>query len=73
MDAEREVGAEREMKEWCLALPKVELHAHLNGSVRNSTLLSVPSTSPPPSLIFLRSYLLSSSYPASRFLISSAG
>lgn len=23
---------------WCRALPKVELHAHLNGSVRDQTL-----------------------------------
>ncbi|VAH42767.1 unnamed protein product [Triticum turgidum subsp. durum] len=29
------------MREWCVALPKVELHAHLNGSVRNSTLLEL--------------------------------
>uniref|UniRef100_M8BXK9 Adenosine deaminase-like protein n=1 Tax=Aegilops tauschii TaxID=37682 RepID=M8BXK9_AEGTA len=34
-------GAEKEMREWCVALPKVELHAHLNGSVRNSTLLEL--------------------------------
>ncbi|XP_006658069.1 N6-mAMP deaminase [Oryza brachyantha] len=32
---------EEEMREWCLALPKVELHAHLNGSVRDSTLLEL--------------------------------
>ncbi|CAN6206362.1 unnamed protein product [Urochloa humidicola] len=43
MDAEmeRKVAAEKEMREWCVALPKVELHAHLNGSVRNSTLLEL--------------------------------
>ncbi|PNT74615.1 hypothetical protein BRADI_1g18815v3 [Brachypodium distachyon] len=29
------------MREWCVALPKVELHAHLNGSVRDSTLLEL--------------------------------
>ncbi|KAF7014305.1 hypothetical protein CFC21_028319 [Triticum aestivum] len=29
------------MTEWCVALPKVELHAHLNGSVGNSTLLEL--------------------------------
>uniref|UniRef100_A0A453ATC0 Adenosine deaminase domain-containing protein n=1 Tax=Aegilops tauschii subsp. strangulata TaxID=200361 RepID=A0A453ATC0_AEGTS len=40
--------AEKEMREWCVALPKVELHAHLNGSVRNSTLLSVPLPLPQP-------------------------
>lgn len=27
----------------CRALPKVELHAHLNGSIRASTLLCAPS------------------------------
>ncbi|XP_078447735.1 adenosine/AMP deaminase family protein [Wolffia australiana] len=31
----------RELKAWCLALPKIELHAHLNGSIRNSTLLEL--------------------------------
>ncbi|XP_062187433.1 N6-mAMP deaminase [Phragmites australis] len=41
MDTERKVAAEKEMREWCVALPKVELHAHLNGSVRNSTLLEL--------------------------------
>jgi len=40
-DMERKVAAEKEMREWCVALPKVELHAHLNGSVRNSTLLEL--------------------------------
>ena len=45
---ERKVAAEKEMREWCVALPKVELHAHLNGSVRNFTLLSVYSAPPPP-------------------------
>ena len=49
-DMERKVAAEKEMREWCVALPKVELHAHLNGSVRNSTLLSVYSA-PPPLLV----------------------
>ncbi|CAN6200142.1 unnamed protein product [Urochloa humidicola] len=38
---ERNVEAEEEMREWCVTLPKVELHAHLNGSVRNSTLLEL--------------------------------
>jgi hypothetical protein len=42
MGTERKPEAEEETMEWCVALPKVELHAHLNGSVRNSTLLSVP-------------------------------
>ncbi|KAK3127932.1 hypothetical protein QOZ80_7AG0580330 [Eleusine coracana subsp. coracana] len=41
MDTERKVAAEKEIREWCVALPKVELHAHLNGSVRNSTLLEL--------------------------------
>ncbi|RWR93410.1 adenosine deaminase-like protein isoform X1 [Cinnamomum micranthum f. kanehirae] len=27
--------------EWCLAMPKIELHAHLNGSIRDSTLLEL--------------------------------
>ncbi|CAN6458068.1 unnamed protein product [Victoria cruziana] len=27
--------------EWCVAQPKIELHAHLNGSVRDSTLLEL--------------------------------
>ncbi|KAK9706437.1 hypothetical protein RND81_07G124500 [Saponaria officinalis] len=27
--------------EWCISMPKVELHAHLNGSVRDSTLLEL--------------------------------
>ncbi|XP_072960309.1 N6-mAMP deaminase isoform X1 [Typha angustifolia] len=30
-----------EMREWCHALPKIELHAHLNGSIRDSTLLEL--------------------------------
>ncbi|CAN6219816.1 unnamed protein product [Urochloa humidicola] len=38
---ESNVEAEEEMREWCVTLPKVELHAHLNGSVRNSTLLEL--------------------------------
>uniref|UniRef100_A0ACD5YCK5 Uncharacterized protein n=1 Tax=Avena sativa TaxID=4498 RepID=A0ACD5YCK5_AVESA len=41
MGTERKPEAEKEMREWCVALPKVELHAHLNGSVRNSTLLEL--------------------------------
>ncbi|KAL6657118.1 hypothetical protein ACP70R_004898 [Stipagrostis hirtigluma subsp. patula] len=40
MDAESKAAAE-ETREWCVALPKIELHAHLNGSVRNSTLLEL--------------------------------
>ncbi|CAI8611454.1 unnamed protein product [Vicia faba] len=27
--------------EWCMSMPKVELHAHLNGSIRDSTLLEL--------------------------------
>lgn len=30
-----------EMKEWCQLIPKIELHAHLNGSIRDSTLLEL--------------------------------
>ncbi|XP_021766909.1 adenosine deaminase-like protein isoform X1 [Chenopodium quinoa] len=30
-----------EMMDWWVSMPKVELHAHLNGSVRNSTLLEL--------------------------------
>lgn len=30
-----------EMKEWCRSIPKIELHAHLNGSIRDSTLLEL--------------------------------
>eukprot|EP00252_Welwitschia_mirabilis_P011204 TRINITY_DN25227_c0_g1_i1.p1 TRINITY_DN25227_c0_g1~~TRINITY_DN25227_c0_g1_i1.p1 ORF type:complete len:380 (-),score=91.22 TRINITY_DN25227_c0_g1_i1:542-1681(-) len=30
-----------ELKDWCHSIPKIELHAHLNGSVRNSTLLEL--------------------------------
>lgn len=29
------------MEEWCASLPKIELHAHLNGSIRDSTLLEL--------------------------------
>ncbi|KAJ3683799.1 hypothetical protein LUZ60_014026 [Juncus effusus] len=35
------VNGEDAIMEWCHALPKVELHAHLNGSVRDSTLLEL--------------------------------
>ncbi|KAK6264944.1 hypothetical protein SCA6_020378 [Theobroma cacao] len=31
----------RQDMEWCVSMPKVELHAHLNGSVRDSTLLEL--------------------------------
>ncbi|PIN21147.1 Adenine deaminase/adenosine deaminase [Handroanthus impetiginosus] len=27
--------------EWCVTMPKIELHAHLNGSIRDSTLLEL--------------------------------
>ncbi|CAD6216791.1 unnamed protein product [Miscanthus lutarioriparius] len=40
-ETERKAASIEEMREWCVALPKVELHAHLNGSVRNSTLLEL--------------------------------
>lgn len=32
-------AAGEEMKAWCRSHPKIELHAHLNGSIRDSTLL----------------------------------
>ncbi|KAG6529763.1 hypothetical protein ZIOFF_011977 [Zingiber officinale] len=32
-------GGDMELPEWCKLLPKIEPHAHLNGSVRDSTLL----------------------------------
>ncbi|XP_031473593.1 N6-mAMP deaminase-like isoform X3 [Nymphaea colorata] len=41
---QREMGEEESGfvdMEWCLALPKIELHAHLNGSVRDATLLEL--------------------------------
>ncbi|KAF3779991.1 Adenosine deaminase-like protein [Nymphaea thermarum] len=31
--------------EWCIAQPKIELHAHLNGSIRDSTLLELAKDS----------------------------
>uniref|UniRef100_A0A0C9RW55 TSA: Wollemia nobilis Ref_Wollemi_Transcript_9671_1593 transcribed RNA sequence n=1 Tax=Wollemia nobilis TaxID=56998 RepID=A0A0C9RW55_9CONI len=34
-------SAEMGMDEWCRRVPKVELHAHLNGSIRDSTLLEL--------------------------------
>ncbi|XP_010938623.1 N6-mAMP deaminase [Elaeis guineensis] len=30
-----------EIREWCHEIPKIELHAHLNGSIRDSTLLEL--------------------------------
>ncbi|KAF8404273.1 hypothetical protein HHK36_009155 [Tetracentron sinense] len=36
----RESESWREM-DWCLSQPKIELHAHLNGSIRDSTLLEL--------------------------------
>ncbi|KAJ6807104.1 adenosine deaminase-like protein [Iris pallida] len=30
-----------ELKEWCHLIPKIELHAHLNGSIRDSTLFEL--------------------------------
>ncbi|KAG6503313.1 hypothetical protein ZIOFF_035624 [Zingiber officinale] len=35
------IGGDMELPEWCKLLPKIELHAHLNGSVRDSTLLEL--------------------------------
>ncbi|KAG6538744.1 hypothetical protein ZIOFF_003872 [Zingiber officinale] len=34
-------GGDMELPEWCKLLLKIELHAHLNGSVRDSTLLEL--------------------------------
>ncbi|CAA6656560.1 unnamed protein product [Spirodela intermedia] len=34
-------AAGEDMKAWCRAHPKIELHAHLNGSIRESTLLEL--------------------------------
>ncbi|KAG6503468.1 hypothetical protein ZIOFF_035783 [Zingiber officinale] len=34
-------GGDMELPEWCKLLPKIELHAHLNGFVRDSTLLDL--------------------------------
>ncbi|XP_026663292.2 N6-mAMP deaminase isoform X2 [Phoenix dactylifera] len=34
-------GRDMEMWEWCHEIPKIELHAHLNGSIRDSTLLEL--------------------------------
>ncbi|KAI5656817.1 hypothetical protein M9H77_25610 [Catharanthus roseus] len=34
------MASHREM-DWCVAMPKVELHAHLNGSIRDTTLLEL--------------------------------
>ncbi|XP_074560123.1 N6-mAMP deaminase [Curcuma longa] len=36
-----DAGGDMELLEWCKLLPKIELHAHLNGSVRDSTLLEL--------------------------------
>lgn len=33
--------ARKSEMEWCMSIPKVELHAHLNGSIRDSTLLEL--------------------------------
>ncbi|KAI4342923.1 hypothetical protein MLD38_027486 [Melastoma candidum] len=38
---EREVARKGKNMEWLESMPKVELHAHLNGSIRNSTLLEL--------------------------------
>ncbi|KAG6507659.1 hypothetical protein ZIOFF_033010 [Zingiber officinale] len=37
----RTLCGDMELPEWCKLLPKIELHAHLNGSVRDSTLLEL--------------------------------
>lgn len=40
MAIEKDIEREREM-EWWVSMPKIELHAHLNGSIRDSTLLEL--------------------------------
>uniref|UniRef100_A0A1D1Y2R1 Adenosine deaminase-like protein n=1 Tax=Anthurium amnicola TaxID=1678845 RepID=A0A1D1Y2R1_9ARAE len=41
MDGRGGDAAGDELREWCAAHPKIELHAHLNGSIRDSTLLEL--------------------------------
>lgn len=41
MDLSPQAQREREKMEWCWKQPKIELHAHLNGSIRQSTLLEL--------------------------------
>ncbi|VFQ89580.1 unnamed protein product [Cuscuta campestris] len=45
--------------EWWVSMPKLELHAHLNGSIRNSTLLYALSFVSPFSLSFFTRSLVS--------------
>eukprot|EP01018_Ginkgo_biloba_P003531 Gb_00816 [translate_table: standard] len=35
------VSSMSELQQWCRSVPKVELHAHLNGSIRDTTLLEL--------------------------------
>ncbi|KAL4585455.1 hypothetical protein LXL04_010076 [Taraxacum kok-saghyz] len=37
----KETDEKFELMDWLVSMPKVELHAHLNGSIRNSTLLEL--------------------------------
>jgi len=55
---------EEEKMEWWVSMPKIELHAHLNGSIRDSTLLYALIHTPPPyfSYFFLNVFLGSKYY-----------
>ena len=39
---QKKASHQKEMEEWWKTMPKIELHAHLNGSIRDSTLLYAP-------------------------------
>jgi len=55
---------EEKKMEWWVSMPKIELHAHLNGSIRDSTLLYALIHTPPPyfSYFFLNVFLGSKYY-----------
>lgn len=56
-------GCDSELLEFCKGLPKVELHAHLNGSLRDSTireLLAASSSSAPADLAKQEAWKLTS-------------
>ena len=42
---------EEKKMEWWVSMPKIELHAHLNGSIRDSTLLYALIHTPPSILV----------------------